>query len=55
MHLCLQGGGSHSAFTWGQSHTRLWLAEHRQDSDLCSTLNIARDKLDDLRVPVRKR
>ena len=38
----------------GQSHARHWLAEHRKELGVCSTLNIARDYLDDLRVPVRK-
>ncbi len=38
----------------GQSHARRWLAEHRKDLGVCSSLNIARDYLDDLRVPVRR-
>lgn len=38
----------------GQTHARRWLSEHRKDLGVCSTLNIARDYLDDLRVPVRR-
>jgi NTE family protein len=38
----------------GQSHALRWLAEHRKDLGVCSSLNVARDYLDDLRVPVRR-
>jgi NTE family protein len=38
----------------GQSHARKWLNEHRKDLGMCSSFNIARDYLDDLRVPVRR-
>jgi NTE family protein len=37
----------------GQAHARQWLAEHFGDLGVCSSLNIAHDYLDDLRVPVR--
>jgi NTE family protein len=43
-----------SLFDLGQSHARKWLVEHRKDLGVCSSLNIARDYLDDLRVPVRR-
>lgn len=38
----------------GQEHARQWLDLHHQSLGTVSTVNIARDYLDDLRVPVRK-
>jgi NTE family protein len=39
----------------GQAHARQWLAENRTALGVASTLNITRDYLDDLRMPVRKK
>ena len=36
----------------GQAHARLWLTKHRSALGVTSTVNIARDYLDDLRMPV---
>jgi NTE family protein len=38
----------------GQSHAQQWLAEHHTDLGVRSSINIAADYLDDLRVPVRR-
>ena len=44
----------HALFELGQDHARQWLDKYRDALGVTSTLNIARDYLDDLRVPVRK-
>lgn len=44
----------HALFDLGQNHARHWLLEHRNALGVRSSVNIARDYLDDLRVPVRK-
>lgn len=44
----------HTLFELGQDHARQWLDKYRDALGVTSTLNIARDYLDDLRVPVRK-
>jgi NTE family protein len=36
----------------GQAHARQWLAQHHAELGVCSSVNIARDYLDDLRLPV---
>ena len=38
----------------GQAHARLWLTEHRSALGVTSTVNISRDYLDDLRMPVNR-
>jgi NTE family protein len=37
----------------GQAHARQWLAKHHDDLGIRATVNIARDYIDDLRMPVR--
>ncbi|MBV5331298.1 patatin-like phospholipase family protein, partial [bacterium] len=44
----------HTLFELGQNHARQWLGKHHDALGVTSTLNIARDYLDDLRMPVRK-
>jgi NTE family protein len=44
----------HTLFELGQDHARQWLGKHHDALGVTSTLNIARDYLDDLRMPVRK-
>jgi NTE family protein len=43
----------HALRDLGQSHARQWLTEHAGDLGVRSGVNIARDYLDDLRVPTR--
>jgi NTE family protein len=43
----------HALHDLGQSHARQWLAGHRDDLGVRSGIDIARDYLDDLRIPVR--
>jgi NTE family protein len=45
----------HTLFKLGQDHASQWLDKHRAALGVTSTLNIAQDYLDDLRVPVRDR
>ena len=45
----------HTLFKLGQDHASQWLDKHRESLGVTSTVNIARDYLDDLRVPVRMR
>ena len=42
----------HALHDLGQSHARQWLAQHAGDLGVRSGINITRDYLDDLRVPV---
>jgi NTE family protein len=51
--LSTDAGLIHALRDLGQSHARQWLAEHGNDLGVRSGVNIARDYLDDLRVPVR--
>lgn len=43
----------HALRDLGQSHARQWLSEHASDLGVRSGVNIARDYLDELRVPTR--
>ncbi|HEY8905189.1 MAG TPA: patatin-like phospholipase family protein [Rhodoferax sp.] len=43
----------HALRDLGQSHARQWLTQHAGDLGVRSGVNIARDYLDDLRVPMR--
>jgi NTE family protein len=43
----------HALRDLGQSHARQWLTQHSGDLGLRSSVNIARDYLDDLRVPTQ--
>ena len=43
----------HALHDLGQSHARQWLSTHHGDLGVRSGVNIARDYLDDLRLPVR--
>ena len=43
----------HALRDLGQSHARQWLSEHAGDLGVRSGVNIARDYLDDLRMPTR--
>lgn len=45
----------HTLRDLGQAQARIWLAEHHQELGVSSSVNIKKDYLDDMRVPVIRR